>query len=82
MTRSSPIEYWSKGSTVGWYFKISQGSGKIPYTCNRLIVNWWIFESGDFKITRWGFYFVRGFPYLSMKAWICAKTQEFVQTPN
>ena len=25
-TRSSPIAYWSKGSTVSWYFGIGQGS--------------------------------------------------------
>ena len=24
-TRSSPIEYWSEGLTVGWYFEIGQG---------------------------------------------------------
>ena len=38
-TRSSPIEYWSEGSTVGWYFRIDQDSGKIPHTCNHLIVD-------------------------------------------
>ena len=38
-TRSSPIGYWSEGSTVGWYFGIGQGSGKILYTCNCLIVD-------------------------------------------
>ena len=38
-TRSSPIGYWSKGLTAGWYFRIDQGSGKIPYTCNRLIID-------------------------------------------
>ena len=31
--------YWSKGSIVGWYFGIGQGSGKILYTCNGLIVD-------------------------------------------
>ena len=25
-TRSSTIEYWSEGSTVGWYFGIGQGT--------------------------------------------------------
>ena len=25
-TRSSPIGYWSKGSIIGWYFGIGQGS--------------------------------------------------------
>ena len=29
---------WSKGSIVGWYFGIVQGSGKISYTCNRLLL--------------------------------------------
>ena len=24
-TISNPIEYWSEGSTVGWYFEIGQG---------------------------------------------------------
>ena len=38
-TRSSPIGYWSKGLTAGWYFRIDQGSGKIPHTCNRLIID-------------------------------------------
>ena len=38
-TRSSPIGYWSEGSTVGWYFGIGQGSGKIPFTCNLLIID-------------------------------------------
>jgi len=37
--RSSPIEYWSENSIVSWYFGIDQGSGKIPYTCNRLIID-------------------------------------------
>ena len=38
-TRSSPIGYWSEKSTIGWYFGIGQGSGKILHTCDRLIVN-------------------------------------------
>ena len=38
-TRSSSIGYWSKSSTVGWYFEIGQGSGKIPHTCNHLIID-------------------------------------------
>jgi len=37
--RSSPIGYWSKGSTIGWYFGIGQGSGKILHTFNHLIVD-------------------------------------------
>ena len=37
-TRSSPIGDWSKGSTVGWYFKIVQGSNKISYTSSRLLL--------------------------------------------
>ena len=37
-TRSSPIGYWSEGSTVGWYFGIGQDYGKIHYTCNHLII--------------------------------------------
>ena len=63
--RSSPIGYWSKGSTVGQYFGICQGSGKIPYTCNRLIIDQWILGSGDLKFIRWGFCFVKGFSHLS-----------------
>ena len=39
--------------------------GKIPYTCNRLIVDQWILGNGDLKITRWGFCLARGFPHLS-----------------
>ena len=38
-TRSSQIEYWSEGSTVGWYFRIGQGSCKISYICNHLITD-------------------------------------------
>ena len=38
-TLSSPIGYWSESSTVSWYFEIGQGSGKIPYTCNYLIID-------------------------------------------
>ena len=64
-TRSSPIRYWNKGSTVGWYFRIGQGSSKIPHTCTRLIIDLWIFRSGDLKFTRRGFCLTKGFPYLS-----------------
>ena len=39
--------------------------GKIPYTCNRLIVDQWILGSGNLKITQWGFCLVIDFPYLS-----------------
>ena len=38
-TRLSPIGYWSKSSSVGWYFGIGQGSSKISHTCNRLIID-------------------------------------------
>ena len=51
-TRSSPIGYWSEGSTVGRYFGISLDGwivGKIRYTCNRLIVDQWIFGSVTLK---------------------------------
>ena len=66
VTRLSPIGYWSKGSTIGLYFWIGQGSGKIPYTYNRLIIDQWILGSGDLKFTQWGFFFLaRGFPHLS-----------------
>ena len=37
-TRASLIGDWNKGSTLGWYFGIGQGSGKIPYTYNRLFL--------------------------------------------
>ena len=60
-TRSSPIENWSKSSTVGWYFGIVQGSGKISYTCNLLILDLWILESGELKFTQWNL--VRDFPH-------------------
>ena len=50
-TTSSPIGYWSKGSNLDWYFRIFQGSSKIPYTCNRLIIDQWILGSGDLKFT-------------------------------
>ena len=36
---SSSIGYWSEGSNVGWYFGIGQGSGKIPYTCNHMMID-------------------------------------------
>ena len=49
--RSSLIGYWSEGSTVGWYFGIGQGCGKIHYTCNRLIIDQWILESDNLKFT-------------------------------
>ena len=51
-TKSSLIGYWSKCSTVGWYFGIGQGSGKILYTCARLIINQWIIGSSNLKFTR------------------------------
>ena len=41
--------------------------GKIPYTCNRLIVDKWILGSDDLKITWWDFCLTRGFPHLSTK---------------
>ena len=65
ITRASPIGYWSKGSTVSWYFEIGQISGKIPYTCICLIINQWILGSGDLKFTQQGFCLARGFPHLS-----------------
>ena len=52
------------GENVQLYFEIGQGSGKISHTCNRLIINLWILESGDLKFTRYGFCLTRGFPYL------------------
>ena len=64
-TRSSPIGYWSKDSTIGWYFEIGQDSGKIPYTCNYLIVDYQILRSDDLKITQWSFYFVRIYPFVN-----------------
>ena len=33
--------------------------GKIPYTCNRLIVNQWILRSGDLKTIWWSFCLAR-----------------------
>ena len=65
ITRASPIGYWSKGSTVSWYFEIGQGSDKIPYTCNHLIIDEWILKSNDLKFTWWGFCLANGFPHLS-----------------
>ena len=38
-TISSLIGYWSECSTVDWYFGIGQGSGKILYTYNHLIID-------------------------------------------
>ena len=66
-TRSSPIGYWSKSSTIGWYFGISQDSGKILYTCNHLIIDQLILGSGDLKFSRWGFCLARSFSHLSTK---------------
>ena len=65
-TRSSPIEDWSKSSTVSWYFGIVQGNGKISYTCNLLILDLWILESGELKFTRWDFCLVKGFLHSSI----------------
>ena len=61
-TKSSPIRYQSEGLAVGWYFGIGQGNGKIPHTCNCLIIDQWIIGSGDLKFTWWGFCLARGFP--------------------
>ena len=69
-TRSSPIEYWSESSTVSWYFGIAQGRGKIPYSCNRLIVDQCILGSGNLKITRWGFCLKKDFPHLSTNHYV------------
>ena len=38
-TRSSPIGDWSRGSIIGWYFGIIQGSDNISYICNCLILD-------------------------------------------
>ena len=37
------------------YFEISQGSGKILFTCNRLIIDQWILENDNLKFTWWSF---------------------------
>ena len=55
----------SKGSTVGWYIGIGQGSGKIPHTCNCLIIDQWILRSSDLEFTWQGFCLERDFPHLS-----------------
>ena len=47
---------------LSWYFEIGQGSGKIPHTCNRLIIDQQILWSNDFKFTRWGFCLPKIFP--------------------
>ena len=39
--------------------------GKIPYTCNHLIVAQWIFGNGDLKITG-GIFALQDFPHLSI----------------
>ena len=39
--------------------------GKISYTCNRLIVDQWILESDDLKITWLGYCLAKGFSHLS-----------------
>ena len=69
-TRSSPIGYWSKDSTIGWYFEIGQDSGKIPYTCNYLIVDYQILRSDDLKITQQGFCLARSFSHLSTNHYV------------
>ena len=33
--------------------------GKIPYICNRLIIDQWIFGSSDIKFIQWGFCLAR-----------------------
>ena len=65
ITRSSPIGYCSEGSTYVGISGQARLVGKKTYTCNRLIVDQWILESGDLKITRLGFCIKRGFPHLS-----------------
>ena len=37
--------------------------GKIPYTCNRLIINQWILNSSNPKINLWGICLTRFFPF-------------------
>ena len=37
-TKSRPIENWHNDSTVDQYFGIDQVWGKIPYTCNFMIL--------------------------------------------
>ena len=64
-TRSSPIGDWSRGSTIDWYFRIIQGSDKIPYTYNCLILNQWIFGNGNLKFTQWSFCLTRNFSHSS-----------------
>ena len=61
-----------KGKGIGVKVQLQAGIsgqakiiGKIPYTCNHLIVDQWILGSGDLKITQWGFCLGRDFPYLS-----------------
>ena len=65
-TKSSPIGYWSEDSPVGWYFEISQDNGKIPHTCNRLIIDQQILGSDGFKITQLSFCLTRNFPHLAI----------------
>ena len=61
-TRSSPIGYWSKSSIVSWYFGIGQDNGKIPHTCNHLIIDQWILRSSDLKFTQGVFTLLKVFP--------------------
>ena len=65
-TKSSLTGYWNESSTVGWYFEIGQGNGKISHICNHLIINQWILGSGDFKFTRWSFCLAKDFLHLSI----------------
>ena len=64
-TRSSPIGYWSKVQLQVGISGQARVVGKIPYTCNHLIVDQWILGNGDLKITWQDFCLVRGFPHLS-----------------
>ena len=47
-TRANPIGDWSKDSTIGWYFEIDQGDGKIFYPCNCLFL-----ISGFLEVMTW-----------------------------
>ena len=64
-TRSSLIGYYSEDSIVDWYFEYVRVVGKIPYTYNCLIVDWWILGSGDLKITQQGFCLTRFSPFVN-----------------
>ena len=61
-TRANPIGDWSKDFTVGLYFEIDQGDGKIFYTCDCLFLTNRFFEVMIWKLPGGNFVLRKVFP--------------------